>query len=399
MTLQKDAPIRFGAAALELWPLDPNILYLNHGTVGVTPKRVLAAQQAIRDETEREPARFLLRELSSGQSPRRKDAPRLRTAAAAVAEFVRARPQDLVFVDNATSGANAVLQSYPFRAGDEVLVTNLNYGAVTNAARYATGRVGGSVRVVELPYPIRDPNQVVQAIDAAIGPRTRIVLVDHISSESALVMPIREIAARCHAKGVAVLVDAAHAPGQLDLDVPSLGVDWYTANLHKWACAPRSSGFLWATEERQQGLHPAIISWGYEKGYLVEFEWGGTRDLSAHLAAPAGIQFMRDLGLDDMRRYQHELAMETGRILTGRWGTVLDTPESMVGSMITVPMPASAGTSRDDAQRIRDALLYEERIEVQMHSFKDRLWARVSAQVYVDVAGIERLAEAVAKRA
>src|SRR5262249_47878932 len=151
---------------------------------------VLAAQQAIRDETEREPARFLLRELSSGQSPRRKDPPRLRAAAAAVAEFVRARPQDLVFVDNATTGANGVLQSYPFREGDEVLVTNLNYGAITNAARYATGRAGGSVRAVELPHPIRDPQAVVQAIDAAIGPRTRIVLVDHISSESALVMPV-----------------------------------------------------------------------------------------------------------------------------------------------------------------------------------------------------------------
>jgi isopenicillin-N epimerase len=399
MTLQKDVTTRFGAAALELWPLDPGLLYLNHGTVGVTPKRVLAAQQAIRDETEREPARFLLRELSSGQSPRRKDPPRLRSAAAVVAEFVRSRPEDLVFVDNATTGANAVLQSFPFAAGDEVLVTNLNYGAVTNAARFSTGRVGGSVRVAQMPHPVRDPESIVKALDAAIGPKTRMLLVDHITSESALVMPIREIARRCHPKGVAVLVDGAHAPGQLDLDVPSLGVDWYTANLHKWACAPRSSGFLWASEERQRGLHPAIISWGYEKGYLVEFEWGGTRDLSTHLAAPAGIEFMRELGIDDMRRYQHQLAMETGRILTRRWGTVLETPESMIGSMITVPMPASLGTTRDDAQRIRDALLFEDRIEVQMHSFQDQLWARISAQVYVDVAGIERLAEAVAKRA
>jgi len=399
MTLQKDVTTRFGAAALELWPLDPSLLYLNHGTVGVTPKRVLAVQQAIRDETEREPARFLLRELSSGQNPRRKDPPRLRAAAAVVAEFVRARPEDLVFVDNATTGANAVLQSFPFVAGDEVVVTNLNYGAVTNAARFATGRVGGSVRVAQMPHPVRDPQSIVEALDAAIGPKTRMLLVDHITSESALVMPIREIARRCHERGVAVLVDGAHAPGQLDLDVPSLGVDWYVANLHKWACAPRSSGFLWAPEERQRGLHPAIISWGHEKGYLVEFEWGGTRDLSPHLAAPAGIEFMRELGIDDMRRYQHELAMETGRILTRGWGTILETPEPMIGSMITVPMPASLGTTRDDAQRIRDALLFEDRIEVQMHSFQNQLWARISAQVYVDVAGIERLGEAVAKRA
>jgi len=399
MTLQKDAPARFGRAVRDLWPLDPAMLYLNHGTVGVTPRRVLETQQHLRDEIEREPARFLLRELSMGQSPARKEPPRLRVAMRPVAEFIRARPEDVVFVENATTGANAVLHSFPFERGDECLVTELNYGAVTHAARHAAELRGATVRSIEMPYPVGDPATCVETIAAAIGPRTRLLVVDHVTSETALVMPIRAIAERCRARGVALLVDAAHAPGQLDLDVPSLGVDWYVANLHKWACAPRSCAFLWARADRQAGLHPSVISWGYGKGFLEEFEMVGTRDNTSYLAAPAGLEFMRDLGLDEMRRYQHALAMETGRILTRRWGTPVETPESMIAAMITVPAPSSIGSTREDAQRLRDALLFEDRIEVQVHAIRGRVWLRISAQVYIEPADIERLGEAVAKRA
>jgi isopenicillin-N epimerase len=388
----------FGHALLAEWALDPDVLYLNHGTVGCVPRRVLAAQRAIRDEIERQPARFLLRELATETGPPRLAPQRLRVAAAAVAEFVGARGQDLVFVDNATAGANAVLRSQRFEPGDEILATDLGYGAVTYTARFAARGVGATVRVVEMPWPF-DPARFADAIAAAIGPRTRLAILDHVTSESALVLPIAEMIAACHSRGVAVLVDGAHAPGALDLDVPATGADWYIANLHKWACAPRSSGFLWARPERQAQLHPPVISWGLDKGFLAEFDWVGTRDPSPFLAAPEGIAFMRDLGLDAMHAYQRRLAREGGRLLAARWGTALDRPDSKVGAMVTVPLPPRFAGTPEAAQRLRDALLFEDGIEVPVHAWRGGLWLRVSAQVYVEMADIERLADRVLARA
>lgn len=388
---------RFGHAMRSEWALDPQVVYLNHGTVGCTPRRVLAAQQAIRDEIERQPSRFLLRELATPVVPLRTETPRLRVAAARIAAFVGARGEDLVFVDNATTGANAVLRSLRFSPGDEILVTDLGYGAVTYAARFAARGAGAEVRVVELPWPFT-PSGCADAIAAALGPRTRLAIVDHVTSESALVLPIERMVTACRSRGVPILVDGAHVPGALPLDLAAIGADWYTANLHKWACAPRGCGFLWSAPERQADLHPPVISWGLDHGYLAEFDWVGTRDPSPFLAAPEGLAFMRDLGLDAMREYQHALARETGALLTQRWGTTLDRPDSMVGSMITVALPEHAGRTKDDAQRLRDALLFEDRIEVQMHAWRERLWARISAQVYVERSDMELLADAVLKR-
>src|SRR5262249_53888660 len=172
----------------------------------------------------------------------------------AVAEFLGARGDDLVFVDNATTGANTVLRSLELEAGDEILVTDHTYGAVANAAAFVARQHGATVRTVTLPYPVGDGRPLADA--SALTPRTRLALVDHVTSESALVVPVREIAARCREKGVAVLVDGAHAPGAIPVDVAALGVDYYTANLHKWAWAPRSCGILWVAPERQARLHP-----------------------------------------------------------------------------------------------------------------------------------------------
>ncbi|MEI6245698.1 MAG: aminotransferase class V-fold PLP-dependent enzyme [Acidobacteriota bacterium] len=390
---------RFGHGTKALWPLDPGLLYLNHGTVGVTPVSVIAEQRRILDEIEREPARFLLRELAPHQRGFRDGGPsRLRAAAAAVAAFIKAQPDDVVFVDNITVGANAVLRSFAFEAGDEVLVTDLGYGAVTYSAQYATSLTGATVRTVEMPFPVASEADVVAAWLNAVGPRTRLAIVDHITSASALVMPIKEIVAALKSRGVAVFVDGAHAPGQLDLDVPAIGADWYSANLHKWACAPRSCAFLWVAPERQATLKPTVTSWGFGQGFLNEFDHGGTRDPSPFLAAPAGIAFVRELGLDAMWRYQRDLAWEAGQFLASRWGTTVEAPPSMIAAMITVPLPARAARSDADVQALRDALLYEDRIEVQMHWWHGMAWARVCAQIYVELSDIERLADAVLRR-
>lgn len=393
------APPRFGRSMLAEWRLDPGVLYLNHGTVGAPPIRVLEAQQRIRDEIERQPSRFLLRELSAvSTGPSQRPTPRMREAAAAVASFVGSRAEDLVFVDNATAGANAVLRSLDWHAGDEVVLADVAYGAVILAARHATRRHGAEVRLFDLPYPIRDEQQVVDAFVAAIGPRTRLMVVDHIVAETAVILPVRAIADACRARGVAVLVDGAHAPGALPLDLPALGADWYTGNLHKWAMSPRSSAILWAPPERQHELHPPVISWGLDQGFAEEFDLVGTRDPSPHLSAPAAIAFMNELGLDRMRAYNHELVWGAANALAARWGVALGVPERMVGCMASLPLPERAGSAREQATAMRTALLYEDGIEAPIHAWRGRLWTRLSAQVYNEAADFERLGDAIDRR-
>ena len=388
----------FGRPWLQEWPLDSRGTYLNHGTVGVTPLRVMAARQAILEEIERHPSRFILRELSAVTfGKQRRDVPRLREAAATVAAFLGARGEDLVFVDNATTGANAVLRSFVFEPGDEILVTDLGYGGLTRAAIHAAREKGATVRTIAMPYPFTAEG-LTQAYTAGVGPRTRLAIVDHISADTAIVFLLAEIASALTRQGIAVLADGAHAPASIALDIPSLGVDWYVGNLHKWAWAPRSSGVLWAAPERQAGLHPAVISWGLDEGFTTEFDMVGTRDPSPHLAAPAALALFKEWGLDDIRRYNHDLAWMGANHLAERWGTELSTPESLVGSMAMVTLPLTAGTSRDEALTMRDSLLFDEGIEVHMHAYGGRVRARISAQIYSEGSDIDRLAEAVLRR-
>jgi len=391
--------VAFGRALREHWALDPEAIYLNHGTVGATPRRVLAAQQALRDEMERHPSRFLLRETAAMVGCARREPSRLREAAARVATFLGARGDDLAFVDNATTGANAVLMSLALAPGDEIVVTDHGYGGVTRAVTYWARRAGATVRTVELPYPGFATATALQRLREALGPRTRLAVLDHVTSESALVLPLAEMAAVCRHAGVAVLADGAHAPGAIDVDIPALGVDWYTANLHKWAWAPRSSGCLWAAPARQRDLHPPVISWGLDTGFLAEFDWVGTRDPTPWLAAPAALDFMQELGVRAVRDWNHALAVEADRWLRARWGTPAATDAATIGTMVSVPLPASCGGTRNEAEALRDSLLTEDGIEVPVLEWRGTLYVRVSAQVYNDMRDVERLGEAILRRA
>ena len=392
---------RFGHAALALFPLEPGGTYLNHGTVGVTPTAVMQARAAILAEIERHPSRFMLRELAHlrfGAATEPERLPRLRAAAARVGAFLGGSGERLAFVDNATAGCNAVLRSIDWQVGDEILVSDHGYGGVTRAATFLARERGAVVRTLAWPFPALGEQAFVDAVAAAIGPRTRLAVLDHVTSETALVLPIAAMAAACRARGVPVLVDGAHAPGAIALDIESLGVDWYAANLHKWAFAPRACGVLWAAPGRERGLHPAVISWGVDHDdWLQEFDWQGTRDPSPWLAAPAGIAFIKEtLGEAAMRAHNHRLACWAARYLGERWHREWRTPEAMTGCMATVPLPARAG-GRDasEAQRLRDVMLAAHRIEVPVIARGGRLWARLSLQVYNDESDIERFAEAV----
>lgn len=393
----------FGPSWRGEWMLDPSITYLNHGTVGAPPRRVLQAQADLRDEIERQPARFLLRELAdhhgSGLAATPgKERTRMRRAADEVGAFLGVGGDDLAFVENATSGANAVLRSFPFRAGDEIVVTDLGYGGVTNIATYVARTVGATVRTVSLPRPGAPTDAFVDAVVAGLGDATRVLIIDHITAETALLLPLRAIADACHERGVLVLADGAHAPGAIELDIPALGVDWYTANLHKWAWTARSAGILWAAPEQRQNLHAHVISWGLDQGLGAEFDLLGTRDPTPYLTAPVAIAMMREIGVEAIRAYNHDMALWAGRHLAERWGTVFATPEDMIGTMATVNLPEAAGSTSEDAAALKDALLWEDAIEIPVFSIDGRLASRVSAQIYNGRDDVERLATAVLAR-
>jgi len=389
---------RFGRALLSEWMLDPSFTYLNHGTVGAPPIRVLKAQQALRDEIERQPSRFLLRELALEQPAPWRTLSRLREAAVPVAAFLGAQRDDLVFVPNVTTGTNAVLWSIPFDAGNEIVISDLAYGAVRLAVEAVARERRVAVRTIETPHPIRTRAAIVEAFVSALTPATRLVVVDHVTAQTALIMPVAEIAAACRARGIPVLVDGAHAPGSIAVDIPALGVDYYSANLHKWAHAPRSCGILWAAPPCQQALRHPVVSWGSGKGFLREFEWHATADPTPYLAAVEGVALLREWSFDAVLAYMHGLANDAAGILTARWGTTVDAPRDMLGAMVSVPLPDVAGTTDEEARRLRMALLVDDRIEVQMHAWRERIWARVSTQVYNDRADIEALANAVVRQ-
>jgi isopenicillin-N epimerase len=231
-------------------------------------------------------------------------------------------------------------------------------------------------------------------VDEALGPKTRILIIDHVTTGTALIMPVVEIAERCRKRGVAVLVDGAHAPGAIPVDISSLGVDWYTGNLHKWGWSPRSSGVLWVNAARQAALRPTVISWGLDQGITSEFDWPGTRDPTPHLAAPSGIALMRELGVERVQRYNHDLAWSAGRALAEELSTKLLGPEELIGTMVTVPLPARFGSTPEQAAALRDLLLFEHHIEAHVGVLNSQVCVRVSAQIYNEMADVRRLADA-----
>ncbi len=389
----------WGQAARRFWRLDPRWLSVNHGSFGAAPRPVLAAQAGWRRRMEARPGQFFRREL----------APALRAAAGRLAGFLGAEAQDLGFVANATEGCNAVLRSFDLRAGDEVLVLDHGYAAVRNAVRHVAARAGARVTEAALPFPRPDPAAIVAAVAGALTPRTRLAVIDHITSPSALVLPLAEIVAACHAAGAAVLVDGAHGPGQVTLDLKSLGADWYVGNCHKFLCAPKGCGFLWAAPDRQAGLHPAVISHGYARGFAAEFDWTGTRDPSAFLAVPAALDFLAGLGGTALLARNTRLAAAAGALLAARLGTETGstgplggpTGGPIGGAMATVRLPspglATSGLgTAEHAAAVQERLL-DARADAPVHAIGGALWLRVSAHAYNEIGDYERLGEVLAR--
>ncbi len=319
------------------WTLDPEVVFLNHGSYGACPARIQLKQQELRQELEREPVRFM------GHRTALLDRSRSR-----LAEFVGADAQDLAFVPNATHGVNAAIGSQRWKAGDQVLVTDHEYNACRNALDFAAKRWGAEVVVATIPFPLKDSQQVVDALLEKVTPRTVFCLVDHLTSPTALKLPVEEIVPQLQAKGIRVLVDGAHAPGQLPLNLKKLGADYYTGNLHKWACAPKGSAFLYVRRELQEETHPVTISHGYNADtshrsrFLQEFDWTGTFDPTAWGCVADVLDFMEDLvdgGWLAIMQHNHQLALAMRSMLAKEFGSVLPAPESMIGTMAAVVLP------------------------------------------------------------
>ena len=363
--------------------LEPGTAFLNHGSFGTTPRAVLASAARWRQRMEAHPDRFL-REVRPGA---------LRAAVGRLARFLHARSEDVVFVDNATSGVNAVLRSLEFERGDEILATTHTYNAVRLTLREVCRRTG--VRVVEapIPFPVDNEATLYRPLERLLGRRTRLVVLDHIASPTGLVFPLKQLAALARSRGARVLVDGAHAPGQLALDIPSLGVDWYAGNFHKWLFAPKGCGFLWARRGAQPGIHPPVISHGYDGGFTAEFDWIGTRDFSSWLAVPDALDFYTALGPSRVRAHNHRLVITAGKQIAAAWDMPLGGPPQLHGSMIAIRLPERL--QRRDPSRLMAGLLARHRVVVAINAIDGVLWARISAQVYNVPQDYERLASAI----
>ena len=406
MSLDDIARTPFGRPMRRHFLLEEGIAFLNHGSYGATPSLVLDAAETVRRRVESQPCHVmnqglpgrggLLRRMQRGAvtaSPVSVGA--LREALARVGAFVGARVEDLAFVDNATTGVNAVLRSQHLEPGDEVLTTNHEYGAVRRTIEHVCAGAGAFPVVAEVPTPVTGPENVLGPVEAAFSDRTRILVIDHVAAHSGLIFPVERLIALAYERGVPVLIDGAHGPGMLPLDVPALGADWYVSSGHKWLMGPKGCGFLWAAPQAQDDLHPAVISHGYGKGLAAEFDWTGTRDFAAWLALPTALDIQEALGPQRIREHNHQLLTKAVALLTEAWDTEASGPPTMFGSMAAVRLPVDAPATLEVAMEIHDKLWEEHRVEVVVMPIGGALWARVSVQIYNELDEYRRLADAI----
>jgi isopenicillin-N epimerase len=358
--------------------LDADVVFLNHGSFGACPRGVFERYQAWQLELERQPVEFLSRRLPG----------LLAEARARLGAEIGAAADDLVFVPNATSGVNVAARALDLRAGDEVLSTNLEYGACDLAWEDVCARAGAWYVRAEIPLPIGD---VAEALFRESSERTRAVFVSHITSETAVRFPVAEIVRRAHDLGLVVIVDGAHGPGQIPLDLDALGADFYAGNCHKWLCAPKGAGFLHVRREHQERVHGIIAGWGYEDGggtFLSRSERQGTRDPSAYLTVPDTLDWLAAHEWDAVRERCRAIARDARRRLLELPGVEPVAPEELIDQMASVALPPCDG---DELQR---RLYDEHRIEVPVMTRGRRPLLRVAIQGYNDERDVDALVTA-----
>jgi isopenicillin-N epimerase len=372
----------FGAACRGEFLLDPAVTILNHGSYGATPRAVMDAAEGWRRRMEADPTGFIRRTWFGAVAEAR----------TTLAKFLKADPEGIVFVENATQGANAVLRSLDFAPGDEIVFTVHGYRAVTKTIEHLCSRIGAIPRIVTLPFSGITPDAVVAGVAAAIGPKTKLVVVDHITSPTALVLPAAQLVAEAHARGVPILVDGAHTPGQLDLDLSALGADFYVGNAHKWLFASKGAAFLSVAPAWRNRIHPVTISHGLGKGLAAEFDWIGTRDVGTWLSVPEGLAFGERYGWDRIRAHNNALCAAAAHKIAEAYGTEIGGPEGMHGHLASIRLPLDGPADEARALGLLGALYDRHRIQAPVMIFAGSLWVRISAQIYNDMSQYERLA-------
>ncbi|MBW4445822.1 MAG: aminotransferase class V-fold PLP-dependent enzyme [Spirirestis rafaelensis WJT71-NPBG6] len=377
----------------QFWSLDTSVTFLNHGSFGACPRTVLEAQQRLREQLEHEPLRFFGREWE----------PLLDEARKKLAEFVGGDAEDLVFVPNATTGVNSVLRSLVFHPEDEILTTNHEYNACRNALDFIASRTGARVVVAKIPFPIESPQEILDAVIEQVSPKTRLALLDHVTSQTGLIFPLQQLVKQLQQRGVDTLVDGAHAPGMLPLNLLEIGATYYTGNCHKWLCAPKGAAFLYVRRDKQPEIRPLTISHGAnspltdKSRFQLEFDWMGTDDPTAYMCVPEAIAFMGSLlpgGWNELRQRNHQLALQARQLLCEALDVSMPCPDEMIGSMAVVPMPEVLESRNFMA--LRDELFDRFGIQVQVVPWqeKPKLLVRVSAQIYNTLEQYEYLGKA-----
>ena len=365
------------------WLLDPDVVFLNHGSFGACPVPVLDAQAGRRQEMEGQPVEYLWRRLPG----------LLAEARAAAAAFLGADPDGFVFVPNATTGVSTVLASVGLRAGDRVVITDHVYPAVHHAVRRACAAAGATVVVAPVPLPPPPAAEIADTL-AAASDGARLAVVEHVTSPTGLVLPVERIVPALRDRGTLVLVDAAHAPGMLPVDVGALAADFWTGNFHKWVCAPKGSAALVVGPDRRQSVRPLVTSHGAEGPLHSRFDWVGTADYTPYLCVPHAIAFLDELGWERVCRHNHELAALGQSVVSRSLGTDPPIPTERFGAMSLVALPDGIATTQEEALRLQARLYEAHRIEVPFVAWGERGFLRLSAQVHNRPDDYRRLAEA-----
>jgi isopenicillin-N epimerase len=372
----------------ELFLLRPDVVFLNHGSFGACPRPVFEVYQAWQRELERQPVEFLGRCFTD----------LMRGARVALSNYVNTSPDDLVYVPNATTAVNVVARSLRLNPGDEVLGTDQEYGAMDRTWRFVCEKRGARYVKQSLPAPITSRQEGVDAVWAGVTPRTRVLFVSHITSPTALILPVAELVRRARASGILTVIDGAHAPGQLPLDLTALGADFYAGNCHKWLCAPKGSGFLYTRREVQPVLEPLVVSWGWQSEqpgtskFVDEQEWQGTHDVAAYLSVPAAIEFLNDHDWPRVQRDCHDLARAARQAIGSLTGLAPLTPDSPAwyAQMVALPLPPC------DREALQRRLYDEYSVEVPILSWQGQPFVRVSIQGYNTHGDVEALVGALA---
>jgi isopenicillin-N epimerase len=369
--------------------LDPDVVFLNHGSFGATPAPVFDEYQRLQLEMERQPVRWMQREADQ----------RLATARAALAEYVGCDHDEIVYFPNPTQAINMVARSMRLEPGAEVLATDHEYGAMDRTWRVVCAEAGARYVQAHVPIPLPTADEVVERVWAAVTPRTRVLFISHITSSTAVRFPVEELVRRAREAGLVTIVDGAHVPGHIPLDVRAVGADFYTGAPHKWLCAPKGTSFLYARRDAQHLLKPLVVSWGWESltpsgsTFVDHHEWQGTRDLAPFLATPAAIEWTRANDWEGQQQRSHDMVRATiGRVdaLTGLGSMYPDDGFRWYGQMAVALLPDV------DVVELKRRLYDEFLVELPVHRFADQPMLRVSIAAYTVESDIDALIDALA---